>query len=158
MVASVQPQTVGWHLQSSGIGATLVGIQCALHDSEFQSQLIQWCQLVSAWLVFVATGTTPGQVTLPLPDTPPPAFRMIPEHFVSDMATLLMLAQIGPEDVSRMDDVILACTALMGSPSHVTNPYMRYTLCEVLYQWIPDTNTSSRRRYGPAALACSSFC
>eukprot|EP00892_Ulva_mutabilis_P009456 jgi/Ulvmu1/6883/UM031_0088.1 len=133
-------------LQSTGIAATLVGIQCALQDTEFQAQLIQWCQLVSAWLVYVATGTTPGQVTLPLSDNPPPAFQMIPEHIVSDMASLLTLATIGPDELNRMDDVILACTALMGSPSHVTNPYLRYTLCTVLYQWIPDTSLSSSRR------------
>lgn len=103
-----------------------------------------------AWLIHVATGTSPGQVTLPLPDTPPQAFCMIPEHIVSDMATLLMLTTVGSDDMGRMDDVILACTALMGSPSHVTNPYLRYTLCTVLHQWIPDSASSSRRRCGPA--------
>lgn len=101
-----------------------------------------------AWLIHVATGTTPGQVTLPLPAAPPPAFRMIPEHFVSDVATLMMLAPVGPDDMARMDDVILACTALMGSPSHVTNPYLRYTLCTVLHQWIP-SSAASRRRHDP---------
>lgn len=139
--------TAGAPTQASGIAATTVGIQCALQDPELQSQLIQWCQLVCAWLVHVATGTTPGQVTLPLSDTPPRAFRMIPEYVVSDMATLLMLTTVGPDDMGRMDDVILACTALMGSPSHVTNPYLRYTLCTVLHQWIPDSASSSRRRY-----------
>lgn len=66
---------------------------------------------------------------------------MIPEYIVDDLANFMMVVQqvTASHDQTRTDDIILACTALMGSPTHVKNPYRRFQLCTVLHQWIPNS-------------------
>ena len=66
---------------------------------------------------------------------------MIPEYVVEDLANFMMVVQqvTVSHDQTRTDDVILACTALMGSPAHVKNPYRRFQLCTVLHQWLPNS-------------------
>jgi hypothetical protein len=84
---------------------------------------------------------------------------MIPEYIVDDVASIMIIVQQVTVlyDQMQNDNVILACTALMGSPAHVRNPYLRYQLCSVLHQWIPSRRCDGASLAGMLSLFCSGF-
>jgi ubiquitin conjugation factor E4 B len=139
--------------QYNNVKIRLAGLQCVLDDRDFTSSIIQWCQLICAWLLNVATGASPAALELPLPAVAPEAFRMIPQYLVEDVARFLQYmnayADWSGVNMRSMDDVILCCTALMASPSHVPNPYLRFCMFQVLHRWIPESSTRYRHRRAP---------
>ena len=139
-------------VQGNQAKAMMLALQGALGGDELQRGLLQWCQLVCAWLLQAASGTTPQAARLPLAGEPPHAVAALPEYLLLDMAKILThlhtlnALQTHSRDATHLDDVMLACTALISTDSYVQNPYTRYQLAEAMHALAPVSHTSRQLR------------
>jgi hypothetical protein len=90
----------------------------------------------------------------------PPAFALLPEWFVEDIAEyLLYITRFHYRLLAhqRLDDLMLFMVIFMGSPHYIRNPYLRSKLSEVVHAWLPQgtESTSFVRRCVPACPGTS---
>ena len=144
-------------MQTKSAKAQLLMLLTALHIDRPENGLLLWCQLLSAWLLHTATGASPSTLSLPLTGEPPTQWKMLPEYLLLDLAAIVsslhLHGQLQGRDAKHVDDIALACTALMASPAFVQNPYTRYKLAEVIHTLSPVSAASSRTAHRCAACS-----
>lgn len=115
-----------------------------LQDEEFLSVLLQFCATVASWLLRVACGKKETQdLILPLPTPPPTLLCTLPEHTVEVVAdALLFCGRFCPsvlDSVSFIHHEMLSfLCAIVASPLHVRNPYLRSKFVEFLWTILGD--------------------
>ena len=123
--------------------------EAALLTPDVLSRALAFYRLMATWLQGLAGGKGDGE---PLPVPPPNEYRAMPEHFVEDMAEVLIfvgqlmsygwLRELGSE---RLDDFMEFLVMFSGSSLHLKNPYLRSKLVEVLAVWMPDAGDDEGR-------------
>lgn len=147
LVAPSSLLTLVSFVQARQLKGIIKGMQLALGSNTMLQGLTQWVQLVSAWLLYLATGNaSPASIELPLPSPVPAAFRMLPEYIILDVALIVqVLAQTGSltgPEATHVADIVLTLTALVGSAAHVQQAYTRFKLVEALLALSPIARSS----------------
>ncbi|GBG72537.1 hypothetical protein CBR_g12108 [Chara braunii] len=105
-----------------------------LRDTELLQMGLSYYRLMVVWMANLL-----GGFRWPLPAPCPMEFASLPEHFVEDMAQLLLFASRIPHayDGVILDEFMSFIVTLMGSPLHIKNPYLRAKFVAVLNAWMP---------------------
>lgn len=82
----------------------------------------------------------------------PPAFAMLPEYFIEDMAEFMItITHMHPDllqaNSQGLDGLMLFMVVFIGSPTYLKNPWLRSKLTDILHAWLPrDDRSNSFRR------------
>ncbi|GJQ12331.1 hypothetical protein GpartN1_g4122.t1 [Galdieria partita] len=117
-----------------------------LQDEEFLSLLLQFCATVASWLLRIAFGNQSKEaqdLKLPLPTPPPTLLCTLPEHTVEVVAdALLFCARFCPSTLDSVSfihhEMLGFLCAIVASPLHVRNPYLRSKFVEFLWAILGD--------------------
>ncbi|GJD11072.1 Probable ubiquitin conjugation factor E4 [Galdieria sulphuraria] len=117
-----------------------------LQDEELLSLLLQFCATVASWLLRIAFGNqirSSQDLKLPLPTPPPTLLCTLPEHTVEVVAdALLFCARFCPSTLDSVSfihhEMLGFLCAIVSSPLHVRNPYLRSKFVEFLWAILGD--------------------
>lgn len=117
----------------------------ALEEPRLIADAIGFYRVMAAWLTRLACAG--GAPAYPLPTPCPMEFKVIPEHFVDDLADfLLFVSRLAPHRLEgeRLDEFMDFLVLFTGSPLYVKNPYLRSKFVDVLRHWMPNTDPAGR--------------
>ena len=106
-----------------------------LHNVEFAKSVGKFYLFASSWLRWLVDPNNKG---LPL-DTPSMEYATMPEFVIDDIAEYFVSSIRvfrGFIDWFPLVDLVPLVVMLVGSPSHVKNPYLRGKLLEILYELV----------------------
>ncbi|KZT60276.1 hypothetical protein CALCODRAFT_429528 [Calocera cornea HHB12733] len=116
----------------------ILAYQVQLFDPEMVNQLVSYSSLVMQWLIRLvdpAKQHPAVPVKLPLPETVPDSFKVLPEYLVEDIADFYAaILRVVPhllEFAGRREILVFALTFL-SSPWYIRNPYLKSKLVAVL--------------------------
>ncbi|EJU03146.1 hypothetical protein DACRYDRAFT_21436 [Dacryopinax primogenitus] len=116
----------------------ILAYQVQLFDPEMVNALISYSSLVTQWIIRLvdpAKQHPAVPVKLPLPETVPDIFKILPEYLIEDVADFFAaILRIVPhllEFAGRREILVLALTFL-SSPWYIRNPYLKSKLVAVL--------------------------
>eukprot|EP00742_Colponemidia_sp_Colp-10_P011138 GILJ01012341.1.p1 GENE.GILJ01012341.1~~GILJ01012341.1.p1 ORF type:complete len:1148 (-),score=204.51 GILJ01012341.1:87-3530(-) len=108
-------------------------------------KIIKFYRLLAVLMVRWAGGKDNGsQDGLPLPSPPKRLFASLPQSFIEDVSEFLtFVSRYIPKNLDEMGtaeafDFLTFAVTFMSSPVHVTNPYVRAKLVELLSCWVPN--------------------
>ncbi|KAI9594512.1 ubiquitin elongating factor core-domain-containing protein [Syncephalis fuscata] len=113
-------------------------LDAALLDPSVLQRQLRYTSLMMTWLVRLVDpqhAYPHESIKLPLPDTAPEAFRMLPEYFIEDIAELyLFILKYNPQILAEiiLDDLVVFAVTFLSMSSYVKNPYLKAKLTEVL--------------------------
>jgi hypothetical protein len=115
-------------------------MEVVMQDRDFLDDMLMLARLCGRFLL--RQSGAPQEV-LPLPETPPAIFRVMPEFVVEcPIETVKAVAQLVPsvlETVRRqtLDDFVAFLMAYSSAPHYIKNPYLRGKLLEAMSFLIP---------------------
>ncbi|KAI8636432.1 ubiquitin elongating factor core-domain-containing protein [Parasitella parasitica] len=112
-----------------------------LLDPVFLTEALRFYDLVMAWVIRIADPKHKHpweKVNLPLPDTVPEAFAMLPEWIIEDIVELfIFIGKHGYETRVMMqcphDELVTFIITFLRSTKYVKNPYLKAKLVEILF-------------------------
>ncbi|KAG1664460.1 hypothetical protein FOA52_006306 [Chlamydomonas sp. UWO 241] len=123
--------------------AVSMGSETMLGDPDFMGEVLAFYRLLCVWMMCTAAPQLQrnlSSLSLPLPEPAPREFTSLPEHFVEDLADLLLYVSRQHPNLlqnAKMDEVMLFLVVFMGSPSYVKSSHLRSKLADVMHMWLP---------------------
>ncbi|KAL2867933.1 ubiquitin-ubiquitin ligase UFD2 [Aspergillus lucknowensis] len=114
-------------------------LQGVLFDDQWQFRSMTFMRYVIVWLLRVVSGKNfpKEQLTLPLPEEPPEAFKCLPEYFIDDIVSnfkFIMWSMPQIITASQGDELVMLCVAFLESSEYIKNPYLKAGLVSILYR------------------------
>lgn len=112
-----------------------------LLDPIFLTEALRFYDLVMAWMIRIVDPKHKHpweKVNLPLSDTVPEAFAMLPEWIIEDIVELfIFIGKYGYETRVMMqcphDELVTFIITFLRSTKYVKNPYLKAKLVEILF-------------------------
>lgn len=123
--------------------------QAMLADDRLMAQAVSYFRLAAFWVMRLAR-----QGEASLPEEPPAAFRILPEFMVEDLCEVVSwVGRTVPHilEGSKMEELVVFLTTLIGATSYVRNSWLRSQMAEVLHIWLPDNFIESGWRRARSA-------
>lgn len=134
--ARLRQQVTAMRARLDDLEAQQCATEVQLHDDDYARRCVQFCTLEMAWLVRLVDPRHQHphtQVSLPLSEETPTAFRFLPEYLMEDLTSYLQhLSRHLPHVLaeSSMDELVTFMLVFLSTP-YVHNPYLKGQFVEV---------------------------
>ncbi|KDQ11048.1 hypothetical protein BOTBODRAFT_35587 [Botryobasidium botryosum FD-172 SS1] len=125
--------------QRSDLHSEIFAYQVQLLDQDLIFRNIEFMTFQMTWLIRLvdpAKKHPQVQITLPLPQEIPEAFKMLPEYFIEDVVDFfLFLVRHNPESLAQSgkNELIDFILTFLTSTWYIKNPYLKAKLDQILF-------------------------